>query len=396
MVNGSFEIAAANNVGASNWNGPLSNGTANQYVTNQFDVLSPTEGTSLLLMEGTNGTGSVVSSDLVPINGGLTYALVFDAANPVKLNGANPQFQVQFFDAGNGFISSSGFGSLISVGSSWTSISNNYAAPANAASMQVQFLEAVGGGAHWVTLIDNVKFSAVATIGSTNVLAPTLQLGAVFTGTVISNGVATATSASGTITFLTNNVGLSTNTVALGSANSATAVLTPPYTVQAIYSGDSTYLGSTNTLTVNNATATVTLGNLSQTFDGTAKSATATTTPAGLTVVFTYDGSPNAPTNAGTYQVIGTVSDAVYVGSATNNLVITGAVNNTPTSIMTSVSGGQITIAWPPDHLGWILQSNASLTATNWVDLPGSDANSQSVITIDPTNANVFFRLRSP
>jgi hypothetical protein len=396
MVNGSFEIAAANNVGAANWNGPLSNGTANQYVTNQFDVLSPTEGTSLLLMEGTNGTGSVVSSDLVPINGGLTYALVFDAANPVKLNGANPQFQVQFFDAGNGFISSSGFGSLIPVGSSWTAISNNYAAPANAASMQVQFLEAVGGGAHWVTLIDNVKFSALATIGSTNVLDPTLQLGAVFTGTVISNGVAAATSASGTITFLTNNVGLSTNTVALGSANSATAILTPPYTVQAIYSGDSTYLGSTNTLTVNNATATVTLGNLSQTFDGTAKSATATTTPAGLTVVFTYNGSPNAPTNPGTYQVIGTVSDAVYVGSATNNLVITGAVNNTPTSITTSVSGGQITIAWPSDHLGWILQSNASLTATNWVDLPGSEANSQSIINIDPTNVNVFFRLRSP
>jgi hypothetical protein len=36
------------------------------------------------------------------------------------------------------------------------------------------------------------------------------------------------------------------------------------------------------------------------------------------------------------------------------------------------------------------------LTATNWVDLPGSEANSQSVINIDPTNANVFFRLRSP
>ena len=90
----------------------------------------------------------------------------------------------------------------------------------------------------------------------------------------------------------------------------------------AIYSGDSTYIGSTNTLTVNNAAATVALGNLSQTYDGTAKSAAATTTPAGLTVAFTYAGSPNAPTNAGTYQVIGTVVDALYVRSATNNLVI--------------------------------------------------------------------------
>ena len=66
----------------------------------------------------------------------------------------------------------------------------------------------------------------------------------------------------------------------------------------------------------------MTLGNLNQTYDGTAKSATATTTPSGLTVAFTYDGSANAPTNVGTYQVIGTVVDPVYVGSATNNLVI--------------------------------------------------------------------------
>jgi hypothetical protein len=57
------------------------------------------------------------------------------------------------------------------------------------------------------------------------------------------------------------------------------------------------------TLTVNKATATVTLGSLSATYNGAAHSATATTAPAGLAVAFTYNGSSTAPTNAGSYAV---------------------------------------------------------------------------------------------
>ena len=37
---------------------------------------------------------------------------------------------------------------------------------------------------------------------------------------------------------------------------------------------------------------------------------------------FTYNGSATAPTNAGSYTVIGTINDANYQGSATNTLVI--------------------------------------------------------------------------
>src|SRR5208283_4369924 len=68
--------------------------------------------------------------------------------------------------------------------------------------------------------------------------------------------------------------------------------------------------------------ATVTLGSLSQTYNGSAEPATATTTPSGLTVSFTYNGVVNAPTNAGSYTVIGTINDSNYSGSATNTLVI--------------------------------------------------------------------------
>lgn len=86
------------------------------------------------------------------------------------------------------------------------------------------------------------------------------------------------------------------------------------------------YFGTnTGTLVVNQAAATVTLASLAQTYTGSARSATATTTPEGLAVNFTYDGSPFAPTNAGSYTVTGTVVDANYTGATTNTLVIAQA-----------------------------------------------------------------------
>ncbi len=408
VANSSFEIPAANNCGAANWNCDPNSTYQSVWVTNSYGVITPNSGTNLLYMEGsTPATGPVtppnayLQSDLFPVAGGLTYKLQFYAANPVKTGGANPQYRISYFNAGNGFISDSGFISFASAGSAWTAFALTNAAPANAASAQILFIQAVGGGNSfdWVTLIDDVTVNATTTFGSTNILSPTLSPGAAFTGTVLTNGVV-AGLASGTITFQTNSAGLSVNTVAAGSASSSTAILTPPYTVTAIYSGDSTYIGSTNTLAVNHATAQVILGNLTQTNDGTAKSVTVTTVPAGLTVNVTYNGSASAPTNAGTYVVIGTVSDLVYVGSATNNLVIVSSVSNVPTNIVASVTSSQLTISWPGDHLGWVLQAQTNSPGAGlggqWIDVPGSGTSTQSMINIDPANPTVFFRLRSP
>ena len=69
----------------------------------------------------------------------------------------------------------------------------------------------------------------------------------------------------------------------------------------------------------------ISLGSLSQIYNGTARPATAGTTPIGLTVNLTYNGSANAPTNAGGYTVIGTINNANYQGGATNTLVISPA-----------------------------------------------------------------------
>ncbi|HLH56796.1 MAG TPA: MBG domain-containing protein, partial [Verrucomicrobiae bacterium] len=69
----------------------------------------------------------------------------------------------------------------------------------------------------------------------------------------------------------------------------------------------------------------VSLNGLTRTYDGGPKPVTVTTIPAGLSVVVTYNGLSTLPVNAGQYQVVATVVDPVYTGSASNTLTITKA-----------------------------------------------------------------------
>ena len=78
----------------------------------------------------------------------------------------------------------------------------------------------------------------------------------------------------------------------------------------------------TNVFVVSKAAAGVALGGLSQAYDGTPKSATATTDPAGLAVTLTYDGSAAAPSAAGAYEVVALIDEALYAGGATGTLTI--------------------------------------------------------------------------
>ncbi len=66
-----------------------------------------------------------------------------------------------------------------------------------------------------------------------------------------------------------------------------------------------------------------------------------------------------------------------------------------PTNITASVSSNTLTIAWPADHIGWILQAQTNgLSTGQWFDLPGSDVVNAVVIPINPANTSVFYRLR--
>ena len=74
--------------------------------------------------------------------------------------------------------------------------------------------------------------------------------------------------------------------------------------------------------TVSPAAATVLLGGLSKFYTGAAQGVTVTTSPTGLAVAVTYNGSSTEPLAVGSYAVVATVSDANYTGSVSGTLVI--------------------------------------------------------------------------
>jgi uncharacterized repeat protein (TIGR03803 family) len=116
-----------------------------------------------------------------------------------------------------------------------------------------------------------------------------------------------ATVISGNPTFVTTasrttNVGTYSITVSLGTLSATN------YSFSFV-NGD---------ITINKASATISLSNLSQVYDGTAKMATVTTNPEGLVYKVTYNGSETTPINKGLYNVVATIVDENYYDGSTN------------------------------------------------------------------------------
>ena len=154
---------------------------------------------------------------------------------------------------------------------------------------------------------------------------------------------------------------------------------------------DPNYTGNTtNVLVVNPAVAWSSLSNLVQTYDGTAKPVTASTTPTNLAVVLTYDGSSNAPVAAGNYLVVGTIIDPNYQGSATNTLCInpaTPTVTIPPPATLTSAasSGGQFSFT----VTGLTGQQYVVQASTNLIDWDSVQTNTAPFVFTD-TAASSF------
>ncbi len=91
------------------------------------------------------------------------------------------------------------------------------------------------------------------------------------------------------------------------------------------------------------APATITLSGLSFTFDGAIKSATATTTPAGLSGVslaYTQGGVTAVPRNAGSYQVVATLDHPNYQASSASATLMINKANPAISWIPASISAG--------------------------------------------------------
>ena len=181
-----------------------------------------------------------------------------------------------------------------------------------------------GGPATAVVGSYDIIPSAAVGIGVENYLiryqAGVLTVGKA-TGTVTLGGLTqTYNGTARSVTTATAPLVLPVNVTYNGSATAPTNA--GSYTVSGTINSANYEGGSTNTLVVSALPATVTLGNLSQTYNGAARTASASTIPAGLSLNVTYNGSATAPVNVGSYTVVALVSSPNYTGGATNTLVV--------------------------------------------------------------------------
>jgi autotransporter-associated beta strand protein len=93
----------------------------------------------------------------------------------------------------------------------------------------------------------------------------------------------------------------------------------------------------------------------------------------------------------------------------TNRLAVDGTLSvlstasTSPTNMVWSVSGTNLTFSWPADHLGWrlLMQTNhlssgVSLNPNDWATVPGSQQTNQVSVPVNPANAVEFYRLGYP
>ena len=150
------------------------------------------------------------------------------------------------------------------------------------------------------------------------------------------------------------------------NGNSSPPVDVGQYLVVATVS-DGQFVGSTSAImTISPAMATLTLSDTSHVYDGSTKAVTATSDPVGLAVDVTYDGSTTPPTDAGSYTVVATVTDANYSGSAVGQLVITRAAVTLMLSDTTHVYDGtarEVTVTTDPVGLAVDVTYDGSATA---------------------------------
>lgn len=175
------------------------------------------------------------------------------------------------------------------------------------------------------------------------------------------------------------------------------------YAVEVV-SNDPNYAGSASgSLTIDKASATLTLSGLNQTYDGSTKPVIASTVPAGLTTSITYDGATGAPTAAGTYAVTASVSDANYAGSTTGTLTIAPAeaiivlsnlsvtYDGTPksASVATTPAGLATSITYNGSSSAPINAGTYAIVAT--VSDPNHSGTASGTFTIGKANQTITF-----
>ena len=138
-----------------------------------------------------------------------------------------------------------------------------------------------------------------------------------------------------------------------------------------------TLSSTTASVSVASLQANVSLGNLAATYTGSVQSVAAITTPSGLQVNLSYNGSATAPTEAGSYAVVAAIADANYGGTVTGTLTIsratqtitftpsTQAFSSSPITLVGTASSGQA-LSYE------VVSGPAKLSGTNTLTLTGT------------------------
>jgi hypothetical protein len=199
------------------------------------------------------------------------------------------------------------------------------------------------------------------------------------------------------------------NGTLVGSLNAgAGSTVSPGASVGVLTIKGNVLLGGTNTMEVDRTVGTndllfATSSNATTiTYGGTLKIVTLTGSIA-ATNSFKFFSATNY---SGSFTALSPVTPGINMAWNTNTLTTDGilrvlsTVNTGRTNIGFTVSGNQLTLSWPMDHVGWRLQvqTNSQTTGlrTNWVDVAGSTTVSNVTVTINPTNGSVFYRMLYP
>jgi autotransporter-associated beta strand protein len=245
----------------------------------------------------------------------------------------------------------------------------------------------------------------------------TLQLGEnsgsyTFAGTITDGGGQTALTKVGTGTLTLTGASTYTGSTLV---NTGEVVATTASTGAGSYAvADSAALGvnvatangslNMNSLTLGNSTlefqnlnstttAAINAGNLI--FSGAATiNITSGTFAAGQNYpLLAYTGSPGGSFTLGAHP-------AAMVATLNNSaglltLQVSSVLNTNPTNIVTTYANGILSLQWPTDHTGWLLQSNSIDLANpaDWYPVAGSTSTNQVNIPVSPALSQVFYRL---
>jgi autotransporter-associated beta strand protein len=338
--------------------------------------VSPGVGLGLLMVnDNTNGTVTTLSGpitlSLAAANGGdfvgPTSSGYLNVSGPVS----SPDGTIMSIRLGNLRFSGGGSYTEIQVGANTTSIGAN-----NGVATNVVMDIAGNGSATDPTYFDLNGFNQKLA-GLKNTVAPA--------------NIAVVTNSSVTAGTLTLDLGTGNSFSFSGSiagklslaVNSGTQILT----------GTNAYSGNT---TVNGGTLELAEATL-------AANSTVTLASGGvLQLDFAVTNKVAGLVLNGVSQALGvynSTTSPLYISGAGSLLVATSIATN-PTNITTTVSGGNLILSWPADHLGWRLQSQtnslASGLGTNWVDVTGSTTVNSVTNAINPANGAVFYRMVYP